>query len=154
VSISAVALHLRGPLRAHFLEALARTHPELAADLERRYRGAYLPKADQRDLSERVGAFVHAARARQRPGRRRTKSIRTGDGDVERATREQGLGPGRPTRPGSATRTRRRAPSTPEAPAALALDLADGRALPGSPLDPDATSGAGWRDGHRQGRPS
>src|SRR4051794_16613178 len=95
VSISAVALHLRGPLRQHFLTTLARTHPDLAADLDRRYRGAYLPKADQRALSDRVAAFVHAARARQRPGRRPTKAIRTGDGDVERATREQGLGPGR-----------------------------------------------------------
>jgi DNA repair photolyase len=62
VSISSVGLHLRPGVREHFLGQLAQTHPELAADYERRYRGAYLPKSEQQALSERVRLLVDRAR--------------------------------------------------------------------------------------------
>jgi DNA repair photolyase len=69
VSVSPVALHLRPGVREHFLAQLALTHPGLAAEYQRRYRGAYLPAAEQQALSERVGRLVERARGRfGRPG--------------------------------------------------------------------------------------
>jgi len=53
-SIGAIPLHLRPGIRAHFLDRLARTHPEVAADLERRYRAAYLPAGQQRPITDLV----------------------------------------------------------------------------------------------------
>jgi DNA repair photolyase len=64
VSISSVALHLRPGVREYFLGQLARTHPDLAAEYARRYRGAYLPKVEQQALSDRVRRLVGAARSR------------------------------------------------------------------------------------------
>jgi DNA repair photolyase len=63
-SISSMALHLRPGVREHFLATLRQSRPELAAELAGRYRGAYLPKADQRALSARVRDLVAAARSR------------------------------------------------------------------------------------------
>ncbi len=62
VSISPIALHLRPGVREHFLVQLATTHPDRAADYERHYRGAYLPKAEQQMLTDRVRAMVARAR--------------------------------------------------------------------------------------------
>ncbi len=61
-SISSVALHLRPGVREHFLSTLRMSRPDLAAELTARYRGAYLPKADQRALSARVRELVTAFR--------------------------------------------------------------------------------------------
>jgi DNA repair photolyase len=64
--IAPIALHLRGPLRDHYLAWLADARPALVAATRRRYRGAYAP-ADERDaLSRRVREMV----ARHGGGRR------------------------------------------------------------------------------------
>jgi DNA repair photolyase len=69
VSVSPVALHLRPGVREHFMGQLVTTHPDLAAEYERRYRRAYLPAAEQRALSERVARLVERARGTfGRPG--------------------------------------------------------------------------------------
>jgi DNA repair photolyase len=71
VSISTVYLHLRPGVKDHYLERLADSMPELAAATASRYRGAYLPKADQATLTARVRALVDMARARHgRPASR------------------------------------------------------------------------------------
>jgi DNA repair photolyase len=62
VSISSVALHLRPGVREHYLGWLRRIRPELAAATEARYRRAYLPKAEQQELTDKVRGMVHAAR--------------------------------------------------------------------------------------------
>jgi DNA repair photolyase len=71
-SVSVVALHLRPGVREHYLSWLKRTRPDLAGEMGRRYRGAYLPPAEQRALSDQVATFVLAARppvrARTGPG--------------------------------------------------------------------------------------
>ncbi len=67
VAISSVALHLRPGVREHFLGQLDKTHPDWAAEYERRYQRAYLPAAETQALSERVRRLV--ARARGRTGR-------------------------------------------------------------------------------------
>jgi DNA repair photolyase len=60
-SISTVLLHLRPGVRAVFFDRLARTHPHLVADYERRYRDrVYAPKADQAALDTRVRELVRA----------------------------------------------------------------------------------------------
>lgn len=64
-SISALYLHLRPGVREHFLACLARTMPERVGEYERRYPRAYLPAADQRQLSERVRAMVRRAQGRR-----------------------------------------------------------------------------------------
>lgn len=53
-SVNAVPLHLRPGVKDHFLAVLRDQDPEAAARLERRYRGAYLPKSDQEEISRRV----------------------------------------------------------------------------------------------------
>jgi DNA repair photolyase len=63
VSVSAVPLHLRSGVKEHFLGDLRTKRPDLAADLERRYRGAYLSRREQAD----VVAPVHRTVARLRP---------------------------------------------------------------------------------------
>jgi DNA repair photolyase len=64
VSVSAIALHLRAGVRAHFLGRLADTRPDLAEAFEARYKDgrAYLPAAEQRALSARVAEMVAGAR--------------------------------------------------------------------------------------------
>jgi DNA repair photolyase len=62
VSISSVALHLRPGVRDYFMSQLARTHPHLVGEYERRYRGSYLPKAEQQALAARVRDLVDQAR--------------------------------------------------------------------------------------------
>jgi DNA repair photolyase len=64
VSISAVALHLRPGVREHFMSQLAKSHPQLVAEYERRYRRAYLPAAEAKALSDRVRRLVEQARRR------------------------------------------------------------------------------------------
>jgi DNA repair photolyase len=60
-SISTVLLHLRPGVREVFLDRLARSHPHLVADYERRYRDrTYAPKADQAALQARVHDLVRA----------------------------------------------------------------------------------------------
>jgi DNA repair photolyase len=66
VSVSAVALHLRPGVREHFMGQLAKSHPQLVADYERRYRRAYLPAAESQALSQRVQRMVERARGRAR----------------------------------------------------------------------------------------
>ena len=57
VSISGVALHLRGPMRAHYLDWLGSARPELVSLHRRRFRrGAY----QEDDVRERVEGIVRA----------------------------------------------------------------------------------------------
>ncbi len=75
VSISTNVLHLRPGVRQHYLSWLERTYPDLLDSYLRRYRGsAYLPSAEQRQLSGLVTRLVDAARARRGGG---TRSRRT-----------------------------------------------------------------------------
>ena len=67
-SISAIPLHLRPGVREHFLGWLGGARPDLLPGFERRYRRAYLPSAEQRELSSRVAEI--AAKARRRNPRR------------------------------------------------------------------------------------
>jgi DNA repair photolyase len=67
-SISSVALHLRPGVKDHYLGSLRETRPELADTTEARYSQAYLPKTEQRELSERVRGMIDAARL-ARPSR-------------------------------------------------------------------------------------
>ena len=54
-SISGVALHLRGPMRAHYTDWLRARRPDLADLYERRFsRGAYQPQADRDRVAELV----------------------------------------------------------------------------------------------------
>lgn len=71
VSISAIPLHLRTGVRAHYLGWLARARPDLVAGYEDRYRrGAYLPTAEQEALATTVRKLVADARGRYvRPAR-------------------------------------------------------------------------------------
>jgi DNA repair photolyase len=64
VSVTAIALHLRPGVREHWLGVLRRERPELVASYEDTYSRAYLPKADQQDLSRRVRRLVERAQAR------------------------------------------------------------------------------------------
>jgi DNA repair photolyase len=69
VSVSAVALHLRPGVKEHFLADLHTKHPELADDLTRRYRGAYLPKSEQADIVRPVTRTVVRLRPQAPPSR-------------------------------------------------------------------------------------
>lgn len=66
-TVSTVGLHLRGAVRDHYLEWLRGVDPALATETGRRYRGSYLPAADQTALAEMVGGMVQRARSRH-PG--------------------------------------------------------------------------------------
>jgi DNA repair photolyase len=68
--IAPIALHLRGPLRDHYLGWLAGARPELLADTRRRYRGAYAPASERDALSDRVRELVtkHGGGRRDRTG--------------------------------------------------------------------------------------
>ena len=92
-SIGHVVLHLRSPeTRAVYLERLAVSHPEVAAETARRYRGGSLPKADRariaavlRGALEEVGGHLGAMEPApapvvvQRPGARRAGPEPTAD---------------------------------------------------------------------------
>ncbi len=69
-SISAVALHLRPGVRDHYLDWLRGVDPGLAAATAARYRGAYLPKVDQRSLAAVVRTMVESAGGRPLSPRR------------------------------------------------------------------------------------
>ena len=73
-SISPIMLHLRQGVREHYLTWLRGARPELAAEIARRYRTAYGPAGERRDLTERVRRLVErhgGVRARRgRFGRR------------------------------------------------------------------------------------
>lgn len=99
-SISPVALHLRPGVRPVYLERLARTHPELAAATAARYPRAYLPKAEQRLIAERVRRLADQARpATWRPPIR----ARLVEGDLPaRVRRQTGVAP--PAPPGAPPR--------------------------------------------------
>jgi DNA repair photolyase len=56
--IAPIALHLRGPLREHYLGWLALARPELVEATRRRYRGAYAPPAERDALAQRVREMV------------------------------------------------------------------------------------------------
>jgi DNA repair photolyase len=58
--VAPIALHLRGPLRDHYLGWLAGARPELVEPTRRRYRGAYAPARDRDALSARVRELVDA----------------------------------------------------------------------------------------------
>jgi len=57
-SISPIMLHLRPGVREHYLTWLRRARPELADEVARRYRTAYGPAGERRDLTERVRRLV------------------------------------------------------------------------------------------------
>jgi DNA repair photolyase len=64
-SVSAVYLHLRGPLREHVLSWAERERPALAERWKRLYAGrANVPRSLQEELSRRVAAMVADARSR------------------------------------------------------------------------------------------
>jgi DNA repair photolyase len=64
VSVTPVALHLRGATKEHFLGFVSKAKPELAPQLRRCYRGAYLAPAEQRRITAPV-LRVLAARGSQ-----------------------------------------------------------------------------------------
>jgi DNA repair photolyase len=70
VAISSVALHLRPGVREHYLGWLQGVRPDLVAATEGRYRRSYLPKAEQRELADRVRSMVRLAHRQrfQHPG--------------------------------------------------------------------------------------
>ena len=54
VSVSSIYLHLRPGVRGHFMDWLGEKRPDLVEDYEKRYRRAYLPKAEQNELGAQV----------------------------------------------------------------------------------------------------
>jgi DNA repair photolyase len=112
VSVSTNALHLRPGVRQHYLAWLERTYPDVVDSYLRRYqRGAYLPSADQRQLSALVARLVDAALTR-RGGRSRASATRSSTNDRE-------LAPG-----GRSTRgPRPNDPSSTQQPSPAQLDL-------------------------------
>jgi DNA repair photolyase len=66
VSITPIVLHLRPGVKEHFLGFLKQQRPELGAELARRYgRASYLPRAEQKTITDRMDAVVGPARHRQ-----------------------------------------------------------------------------------------
>jgi DNA repair photolyase len=70
VSVTPVALHLRPGVKEHFLSDLRTKRPELADELTRRYRGAYLPRTQQDDIVAPVTRAVGRLRPAEAPPRR------------------------------------------------------------------------------------
>jgi len=70
VSVSPVALHLRPGVKEHFLADLRMKNPRLAEQLARRYRGAYLSRAEQDAVAAPVGRTVARRRPVSPPGER------------------------------------------------------------------------------------
>ncbi|HEX4539235.1 MAG TPA: radical SAM protein [Acidimicrobiales bacterium] len=114
VSVSTNALHLRPGVRQHYLAWLERTYPDLVDSYHRRYRrSAYIPSADQRQLSALVARLVGAALTRR--GRRSPA------GATRPSRTDRALAPGRrPLEQASPNTTH--APEQPS-PAQLDLDL-------------------------------
>jgi DNA repair photolyase len=56
--IAPIALHLRGPLRDHYLGWLGGARPDLVDATRRRYRGAYAPASERDALGARVRELV------------------------------------------------------------------------------------------------
>ncbi len=69
VSVTPVTLHLRPGVKEHFLADLRGKDPTLAAALTRRYRGAYLPKAEQAEIVAPVQRTVVRLRPQAPPTR-------------------------------------------------------------------------------------
>jgi DNA repair photolyase len=112
VSVSTNALHLRPGVRQHYLAWLERTYPDLVENYHRRYRrSAYVPGADQRQLSALVARLVDAALTR-RGGRSRVGATRPSRTDRE-------LAPGG----GSTRQADWRGPHASEDPSPAQLDL-------------------------------
>ncbi len=57
-SVTPLLLHLRAGVREQYLGWLAQARPDLVADYERRYRGAYASRRSQQELSATVAAMV------------------------------------------------------------------------------------------------
>ncbi|HXQ44206.1 MAG TPA: radical SAM protein [Acidimicrobiales bacterium] len=79
VSVSPLPLHLRPGVKEHFLSELRGTRPELADDLARRYRGAYLPRAQQDEIVGPVTRTVARLRPVTPPPRRWHPACGPGD---------------------------------------------------------------------------
>jgi DNA repair photolyase len=104
VSVSTNALHLRPGVRQHYLAWLKRTYPDLVDAYLRRYqRGAYLPSADQRQLSTLVARLVDAALTR-RGGRSRAGATRSSSTERELAPGGRTTGGAKPHDPSPAPR--------------------------------------------------
>jgi DNA repair photolyase len=88
VSISSVALHLRPGVRDHYLGWLRGVRPDLAAATEARYPRAYLPKAEQQQLSDTVRSMVTSARGGQWASPRRVRWV--GGSLAERVRHQMG----------------------------------------------------------------
>jgi DNA repair photolyase len=86
-TITAVPLHLRPGLRDHYRRWLERERPDLLAEHERRYRTAYLPVQERKDLAALVHRLVDEARARH--GRAGGGHARLVEGGFTRRLREQ-----------------------------------------------------------------
>jgi DNA repair photolyase len=70
VSVSPLALHLRPGVKEHFLADLDAKQPRLAADLRRRYRGAYLSRREQSEIVAPVTRTVVRLRPEGAPSPR------------------------------------------------------------------------------------
>jgi DNA repair photolyase len=87
VFVTPIALHLRRGVKEHFLAFMKEHHPERYGTLANRYaRAAYLPRAEQQVIAERVHAVVA-------PDRRRRS---TADTFGHPAAVDNGSGPGAP----------------------------------------------------------
>jgi DNA repair photolyase len=63
-SVTAVPLHLRGPVKEHYFSWLQRTHPELLARHQRLFaHGAYQPRAEHDRVKRLVSELVPAERS-------------------------------------------------------------------------------------------
>jgi DNA repair photolyase len=66
VFVTPIALHLRRGVKEHFLAFMKEHHPERYGTLANRYaRAAYLPRAEQQVIAERVHAVVAPDRRRR-----------------------------------------------------------------------------------------
>ncbi|HXQ59515.1 MAG TPA: radical SAM protein [Acidimicrobiales bacterium] len=87
VSVSPLVLHLRPGVKEHFLADLRTKDPELADALTRRYRGAYLPQADQAEIAGPVTRTVVRLRPQSPPSRQWHPAAGHGDGRENRESR-------------------------------------------------------------------
>jgi DNA repair photolyase len=90
--VTPIALHLRGPLREHYLGWLAGARPELVDATRRRYRGAYAPAPVRDDLGRRVRELVDRFGGVRRTGRAgRSRRVAGADPAPERERDPQQL---------------------------------------------------------------
>jgi DNA repair photolyase len=75
-SVSGISLHLRPGVRDHYMGWLADARPELVAETERRYRGAYAAPAERRALDALLRRLVERHGGLRQPRR----FARFGDG--------------------------------------------------------------------------